>query len=354
MSDWQSPNDLPWPAPSTGNSYPSSPPVSPPVGGPTDGPPIGEPLAASAAATSPDAPTQRHRGFNPRRLVAAGLVVAIATGAGFVGAELGSSSTTVVQPIVPAQSSSVTLAGTPLNVAGVLSKVEPSVVSVETTISNRRGQTGEAAGTGIVLSTSGEILTNAHVVDGASSITVKLQGDTTGRPATLIGADPDNDLALLKIAPANDLVAAPLGDSTKVKVGDDVVAIGNALALEGGPTVTKGIVSALGRSIQTEEGSLSGLIQTDASISSGNSGGPLVNAQGQVIGINTAVAASSGTTNAENIGFVIPISKALPIVENLRNGGGVDNGSTSSGSTSNSNGRGNLGNLFGSSDPFGN
>ncbi|MCU1345391.1 MAG: hypothetical protein JWL70_1657 [Acidimicrobiia bacterium] len=269
-----------------------------------------------------------------RRAAAAGIVavVSLAGAAGFVGGNLASSSTTVVQPIVPAQSSSVTLAGSPLNVAGVLAKVEPSVVSIETIITAQRGrftQTGQAAGSGIVLTTSGEILTNAHVVSGATKITVKLQGDSTGRAATLIGADPNNDLALLKIDPSSDLVAAPLGDSTKVNVGDDVVAIGNALALEGGPTVTKGIVSALGRSIETEEGSLSGLIQTDASISSGNSGGPLVNASGQVIGINTAVAASSGTTNAENIGFVIPISKALPIVQQLRSGGGSTNNSGS-------------------------
>jgi S1-C subfamily serine protease len=330
MSDWQNPDELPWPAPR--GAAPNLP-ASPPVGGPTEGPPTGEPIAYPAGATPPDFATQTERvrrrpGRAPRRVAAAGLVVALAGAAGFIGGNVASSSTTVVQPIVPAQSSSVTLAGTALNVAGVLDKVEPSVVSIQTTITAQRGritQTGEAAGSGIVLTASGEILTNAHVVEGATSITVKLQGDTTGRPATLIGSDLTNDLALLKIDASSDLVAAPLGDSTKVKVGDDVVAIGNALALEGGPTVTKGIVSALDRSIETQEGSLSGLLQTDASISSGNSGGPLVNASGQVIGINTAVAASSGTTNAENIGFVIPISKVLPIVEQLRRGSASGN-----------------------------
>ena len=105
-----------------------------------------------------------------------------------------------------------------------------------------------------------------------------------------------------------------------MSVGDDVVAIGNALALEGSPTVTKGIVSALDRSLDTSSGVMTDLIQTDASISSGNSGGPLVNAAGQVIGINTAVAASSQGTTAENIGFAISIDKAMTVVEQLRAG----------------------------------
>ena len=101
-------------------------------------------------------------------------------------------------------------------------------------------------------------------------------------------------------------------------MGDDVVAIGNALALEGGPTVTRGIVSALNRTIEDESGSLSGLIQTDAAISSGNSGGPLVNAAGQVVGLNTAVATSSQSVSAENIGFAIPINQALQVAARLR------------------------------------
>ena len=103
--------------------------------------------------------------------------------------------------------------------------------------------------------------------------------------------------------------------SGDVAVGDQVVAIGNALALDGGPTVTQGIVSALGRTIDTDQGTLTGLIQTDAAISSGNSGGPLVDAAGEVVGINTAVAASNGQQQASNIGFVIPIANALAIAD---------------------------------------
>jgi len=122
---------------------------------------------------------------------------------------------------------------------------------------------------------------------------------------------------VLQLDDATDVVPASFaaGDAA---VGDQVVAIGNALALDGGPTVTQGIISALGRSIDTAEGgSLTGLIQTDAAISSGNSGGPLVNADGEVVGINTAVAASNGQQQASNIGFVIPIADALAIAEQV-------------------------------------
>jgi putative serine protease PepD len=121
---------------------------------------------------------------------------------------------------------------------------------------------------------------------------------------------------VLQLSDASGVKPATFASASPA-VGDPVVAIGNALALEGGPTVTQGIVSALGRSIDTEEGHLDGLIQTDAAISSGNSGGPLANAAGQVVGMNTAVAASGGTTQASNIGFVIPIAHALDIAQQL-------------------------------------
>jgi putative serine protease PepD len=224
-------------------------------------------------------------------------------------------------PAAAVQPTSATLAGTSLNVAGVLAKVEPSVVSVQTQITQQQGpfiSQGQGAGTGIVLTADGEILTNAHVVANATSITVNLPGDPTAHPATLIGSNPTADVALLKVTGVSGLTPAPIGQTSTLKVGDDVVAIGNALALDGGPTVTSGIVSALGRNIQTENGTLNNLIQTDAAISSGNSGGPLVNAYGQVVGLNTAAATSGGGVNAENIGFAIPISMALSVVQQLR------------------------------------
>ena len=153
------------------------------------------------------------------------------------------------------------------------------------------------------------------MIEGATSITVTVAGESKARTAKVIASDTNRDLALLRVDDATGLVAAPLGTSADVAVGDEVVAIGNALALEGGPTVTQGIVSALDRSIDTENGTLQGLIQTDAAISSGNSGGPLVNARGQVIGMNTAVAASSGTVNASNIGFAISIDAIRAFLE---------------------------------------
>jgi putative serine protease PepD len=170
----------------------------------------------------------------------------------------------------------------------------------------------------VILTSDGQVLTNAHVVSGATSVRVTLDGETRGRAATVIGTDPAKDLALLQISGASGLTPAPLGSSSAARVGDDVVAIGNALALEGGPTVTKGIISALDRNLDESAGTMSGLLQTDASISSGNSGGPLIDASGSVIGINTAVATSSRSSSAENIGFAIAIDTARPVIEQLR------------------------------------
>lgn len=212
---------------------------------------------------------------------------------------------------------SVQLSGDKLDVAAVVAKVEPAVVSIQSSIGGFRGGTG--AGTGVILSATGEILTNAHVVEGASTVRVTLAGESQSRTAEVVGTDPSADLALLTIPGADDLPTAELGRSADVAVGDDVVAIGNALALRGGPTVTRGIVSALDRSLETDSGdTITGLIQTDASISSGNSGGPLVNALGQVIGINTAVASSGRGSAAENIGFAIAIDQAQPVLDRLR------------------------------------
>jgi putative serine protease PepD len=245
--------------------------------------------------------------------------LALALGAGAVGGRLTSDNHTVNRTTtVTAQPASMNLSGQTMNVGEVLAKVEPSVVSIQTQITEQNGfftQQGTGAGSGIVIDTDGTILTNAHVISGATSITVTLAGETKARTATVIASDTSRDLALLKVDDTSNLVAAPLGHSSDTAVGDQVVAIGNALALSGGPTVTEGIVSALNRTIETDSGTLHGLIQTDAAISSGNSGGPLVNAKGEVIGMNTAVATSSGSVNASNIGFAIPIDTIRSFVE---------------------------------------
>ena len=205
----------------------------------------------------------------------------------------------------------------PEDIQGILAKVEPGVASIRTQAA-RPGRffPSSGAGTGIVLTPDGEVLTNAHVVAGATTIEVRLSGEKDFRAADLVGANAREDLALLKIRDAGGLRTVELGSSSQLKVGDDVIAIGNALDLDGGLTVTEGIVSALDRSISDSSESLDGLIQTDAAINPGNSGGPLVNAAGQVVGINTAVAG-----DAQNIGFAIAIDRAKPIVEDLRSGG---------------------------------
>lgn len=196
------------------------------------------------------------------------------------------------------------------SVQGIVAKVQPAVVSIRTG-SGARG----AAGTGVLLTPDGDVLTNAHVVEGSPNVRVLVGGESQARPAKVVGADDSEDLALLRVEGGKGMPVAELGRSADVQVGEDVVAIGNALGLGGSPTVTRGIVSALNRSVS----SINGLIQTDAAINPGNSGGPLVNAAGQVIAINTASAGARGG-GAENIGFAIPIDRARGVVERLRKG----------------------------------
>jgi putative serine protease PepD len=154
-------------------------------------------------------------------------------------------------------------------------------------------------------------------VEGATEVRVRFAGDTEPVVARVLAADSGNDLALLKVN-ATNLVAATFAKPGSVRVGDQVVAIGYALALDGGPSVTTGIVSALKRTIFTESGALNSLIQTDAAISSGNSGGPLANMRGEVVGINTAVARGDMNSAANNIGFAISVDETLAVLEQLR------------------------------------
>jgi len=220
----------------------------------------------------------------------------------------------------PSTSGSVT-PGSPngdLDVQAVADKVAPSVVTISADLDGAdAATTGEAVGSGVVVSTRGEILTNAHVVVEAVDIRVRLNGDSEPIEAELVAADAGNDLALLQIE-ADALTPASFAPTSDVSLGDEVLAIGFALDLDGGPSVTLGIVSALDRTLLTPSGALDGLIQTDAAISSGNSGGPLVNAEGRVIGINTAVARSDATTAANNVGFAISASEVEAVLASLR------------------------------------
>ena len=201
-------------------------------------------------------------------------------------------------------------------IAQVAERLANSVVTLSTTVSDDFGS-GRGVGTGVVLTSDGEILTNAHVIEDASEVVVRFAGETEPRVAKVLASDLGNDLALIKVD-ATGLIAATFAKPGSVKVGDTVVAIGYALALDGGPTVTSGIVSALKRTIETDSGALNSLIQTDAAISSGNSGGPLVNLKGEVVGINTAVARGDSDSAANNIGFSISVDEVLIVIEQLR------------------------------------
>jgi len=210
----------------------------------------------------------------------------------------------------------------------VAQKVKPAVVQ----ITNQQVQFDQfnqpftipaGVGSGVIYDRQGHILTNNHVIEGAEKLQVSLP-DGRSFPGKLVGADPLTDLAVVQVS-ATDLPSAELGDSSKLEVGDWVVAIGNALGLPGGPTVTVGVVSALGRTIQ-EPGDAFGasgpflfdVIQTSAPINPGNSGGPLVNLKGEVVGINTMIAGQAEPgVPAQGIGFAIAINTAKPVADQL-------------------------------------
>jgi S1-C subfamily serine protease len=180
-------------------------------------------------------------------------------------------------------------------------------------------QQSTATGSGFLIDNDGHILTNAHVVEGAKRVDVQL-GDGVTQQAEIMGTDPSTDIALLKVDNTEGVNPLPLGDSTKVEVGDPVVAIGNPFGLD--RTVTTGIVSALQRQIQAPNGfSISDVIQTDAAINPGNSGGPLIDGDGQVVGINSQIESQSGGN--VGIGFAVPIKTAADVVSQLENGGEV-------------------------------
>jgi S1-C subfamily serine protease len=184
---------------------------------------------------------------------------------------------------------------------------------------------GTATGSGFVIDTEGHLLTNNHVVENANRITVKLGSSERSYPAKVVGADPSTDVALLEVdVPADQLHPLTLGDSSKVEVGDPVVAIGNPFGLD--RTVTSGIVSALQRQIEAPAGfSISHVIQTDAAINPGNSGGPLIDAQGEVIGINSQIETGGGSSGGNvGIGFAIPINTAREVAKQIEENGKVE------------------------------
>ncbi|WP_049576732.1 S1C family serine protease [Nonomuraea sp. SBT364] len=294
-----------------------------------DRPPVAGGFPGPGAAPPP--PPPRRHGFLLTRKAVAGLALAgltalavAAAGGGAVGAYLSEASRPAATATPDGPSPVFRTASDQFTIAQVAEKVQPSVVMIQ-------GRSAE--GSGVVLSADGLILTNNHVVAGQDGgLAVKLNDGRTAR-ATVIGTDPATDLAVIRAADVSGLAAVTLGDSDRLKVGDDVLAIGSPLGLDG--TVTAGIVSALDRTVTAGSGpdqqvppgwnqqerettTLGGMIQTDAAINPGNSGGALVNAAGELIGINSAVA-----PDGVNLGFAIPVNTAKQVADQLIRDGKV-------------------------------
>ncbi|WP_242909131.1 S1C family serine protease [Actinomadura terrae] len=304
--------------------------AAPPPRGPQGAPPYhGGPLFPPyQTVTDPIAPQPRGLWTARRKLAAFGAAALIAVGAGGTGAALAMA----VTDGTSASSSPTAVAGASTKlgtIAQVAKAVQPSVVSIQA--QTARGTSG---GSGVILRPDGTIMTNAHVVSGARQAQVKLSDGRTAN-ARVLGADTRNDIAVIKAEGLSGLKPATLGDSAALAVGDQVLAVGSPLGLDG--SVTSGIVSALGRQIQEGDsggeqnlppgmrGQLSqqqqtvieNAIQTDAAINPGNSGGALVNAAGQVIGVNTAIATSGGSGGNIGVGFAIPSNTAKRVAQQI-------------------------------------
>lgn len=263
-----------------------------------------------------------------RRLVVGGIVlVLLCFLGGFGGARLAAERATDIASIASSKDDGNKIVTTEeKDITHVVSAVSPSVVSIITDSSGSGSSYGvssdtESAGTGIILSKNGYIMTNHHVVGDATSATVILADGTTHKNVKVIGHDPLNDVAFLKISGVDSLAPATIGNSSTVRVGQQVVAIGNSLG-QYQNTVTSGIISGKGRPVSAQDGNsvenLTDLLQTDAAINPGNSGGPLLNIAGQVIGIDTAVA-----QDAQGIGFAIPINSTKGEIASVLAGKGV-------------------------------
>jgi S1-C subfamily serine protease len=301
----------------------------------------------------------------PRRSRKRGLIVtgavALATGAA-LGGLIGSMDHTVV-------GTATATSKTALTSSQIASRVDPALVDI---VSTDGYQQASAAGTGIVLSSNGEVLTNNHVIEGATSIKVTDIGNGKTYTATVVGYDASADVAVIQLQNASGLTTASLGDSSTVRTGDSVTALGNAEGKGGTPSVATGTVTALNQSITaSDEGSsvseqLTGLIETNAPIQPGDSGGPLVNSYGEVIGMDTAASSSyqlQGQSSSATQAYSIPINEALSLAKQMESGTGSANvhigataflgleiGSSSSSGSDGSNGFGGFGGFGGQSN----
>jgi S1-C subfamily serine protease len=266
--------------------------------------------------------------------LAGGLVVAlagwIAIAAGWIQSDDNGSTSSALAPAPLAQPAADSGSGKGLTIHQIYTQDSPGVAFIQAESAPRSpspfnpfggGGGGTATGSGFLIDDQGHILTNAHVVNGADHITVKLGSDETTLDATVVGRDESSDLALLKVDAPPNVQPLPLGDSAQAQVGDPVVAIGNPFGLD--RTATAGIVSALQREIKAPNGfTISNVIQTDAPINPGNSGGPLIDAGGRVVGINSQIESPNGGGNI-GIGFAVPIDTAREVVKQLLDTGTV-------------------------------
>ncbi len=292
----------------------------------------GEYPATGFAVPGPPAPTR-----GPLRpvilLVALAAAVALGVGRIAVPSEAVSSSSSLGMPaaispqwVPPASWSPHASTGAStaaLDLSTLAAEVDPAVVDINTQLSVPNGQ---GAGTGIVLSQTGVVLTNNHVINGAASITATDVGNGQTYPVTVVGYDSSHDIAVLQLQGASGLRTASIGDSNSVAVGDMIAAIGNAGGRGGTPSVAAGTVSALAKTATVSDDvtggaeRLSGMIQVAADVQPGDSGGPLVNAAGQVIGIDTAGSAGSRRQDGGDIGLAIPINDAITISRQIQTG----------------------------------
>ncbi len=290
-----------------------------------------EPTSQGLQLAPPPAPGagSPHSSPNYARRLTAAIVAAVilatggGIGAGWAMARLISSHNTTqahvqtVQPIKQSTSSG----STKLDISAITRRVSPAIVDINTVIQTASGSAA-AAGTGLIITSSGDVLTNNHVVEGSVSIKVSIQGKSGTYTATVIGVDPADDVAVIHVNGVSGLPTVTIADSSTVTVGDTVYALGNALGLGGSPRVTQGIVTALDQTITASDNGaqaeqLTGMIQSDAEISPGDSGGALVNSAGQVIGIITAGQAQGFRSNSTTIAFAIPSSKAVDIANRI-------------------------------------
>jgi S1-C subfamily serine protease len=279
----------------------------------------------------PGGPSSSRPPAGRRRAVLAGLVAAALVLSGVIGATGGilwhnGPDTTVSQGAPTANPPSVGASA-----SAVAAGVAPAIVNVNTFQTTFDSTTSSlvplGAGTGMILSPTGEVLTNNHVVKGAAKIEVTVAGHSNTYTADVVGVDPTDDVALLQLEGASDLPTVSIASASTLSAGQDVIAIGNALGLGGAPSVTQGTISGLHRSITArdpggESERLADLIQTNAAIQPGDSGGALVNASGQVVGMITAGAAGTDAQTPSTVGFAIPLDNAIGIVSEIRAGHG--------------------------------